>query len=428
MRGASFPLFVSICVRKEDRMKKLHQLIQECQDKGIPVPEGKGLSKEYLIQRLAGHHLQDNTDGIPPLEQIAPQLAKDIRDIPEAERVEVLKSDRFACGEKINGVRGILHIRPEGIRITSRNRCENTHLMNELTGNLPHLCAMDLGSWEGSILDGELYLKKDFVSLNAKATALEATSALLHCSPDKAKEFQHKNGLIRYHIFDAIRVKGNDLAPLPLRERLKYLDEFRRVVQPMGYEGIIDFETLVLSDKEEYIREVLESGGEGVVFKDLDAPYSLGSRPRSWLKLKRKDTVDAIIIGYERGKEWDRKGLVGSVELGIFDEGGDLRSIGRVSSLPLKNRLEMTELAEGIPTLKKAFLGTVVECCFQDLNKKLRGRHLQILAFRNGSNSKSIGDCFLNLSNEKQNLRRAGIPIPAPIAPPDFLTAYLQNS
>ncbi len=408
-------------------MKKLGQLIQECKEKGIPIPAGKGLSRECLIQKLAGHHLQENADGIPPLEQIAPQLAKDIRDIPEDERVEVLKSDRFACGEKINGVRGILHIRPEGIRITSRNRCENSHLMNELTGNLPHLCAMDLGSWEGSILDGELYLKRDFVSLNAKATALEATSALLHCSPQKAKEFQDRNGLIRYHIFDVIRVKGEDLALLPLMERLKYLDEFRQLVQPMGYEGIIDFETLLLSEKEDYIREVLESGGEGVVFKDLDAPYSLGSRPRSWLKLKRKDTVDAIIIGHERGKEWDKKGLIGSVELGIFDEDGQLRSIGRVSSLPLKNRMEMTELAEGIPTLKKAFLGTIVECCFQDLNKNLRGRHLQILAFRNGSNAKSIRDCFLDLSNEKEKLRKAGIPIPNPIARPDFLTTSLQN-
>ena len=183
-----------------------------------------------------------------------------------------------------------------------------------------------------------------------------------------------------------------------------------------------------LSDKEEYVREVLESGGEGVVFKDLDAPYSLGSRPRSWLKLKRKDIVDAIIIGFGKGKEWDKKGLIGSVELGIFDEGGQLRSIGRVSSLPLKNRLEMTELIEGIPTLKKEFLGTVVECSFQELNKNLKGRHLQILGYRDGSNAKSIGECFLDLSNEKEKLRKAGVPIPPAVPPPDFLTAYLQNA
>jgi len=409
-------------------MKKLCQLIQDCQERGISIPQSQRVSKGHLIQKLAEYYLRNDQGGMPPLEQIAPQLAKDIRDIPEAERIEVLKSDKYTCGEKINGVRGILQIRPEGIRITSRNRCDSTYLMNELSDNLSHLCTMDLRSWEGSIFDGELYLKKDFVSLNSKATALEAISALLHCSPDKAKEFQDLNGLIRYHIFDVIRAKGDDLITLPLRERLKYLNEFKRAIQPLGYDGIIDFETLVLSDKEEYVREVLESGGEGVVFKDLDAPYSLGSRPRSWLKLKRKDTVDAIIIGFGKGKEWDKKGLIGSVELGIFDEGGQLRSIGRVSSLPLKNRLEMTELIEGIPTLKKEFLGTVVECSFQELNKNLKGRHLQILGYRDGSNAKSIGECFLDLSNEKEKLRKAGVPIPPAVPPPDFLTAYLQNA
>ena len=408
-------------------MKRLNELIQECQQKGIPIPEGQKVSRDYFIRKLAECHLQDNPRGVPPLEQIAPQLAKDIRDIPEADRIEVLKSDKYACGEKINGVRGILHIRPEGIRMTSRNRCDSTHLMNELTANLPHLCTMDLGSWEGSIFDGELYLKKDFVSLNSKATALEATSALLHCSPDKAKKFQDLNGLVRYHIFDVIRTKGEDLVTLPLRERLKHLNEFKRVTQALGYGGIIDFETLVLSDKEEYVMEVLESGGEGIVFKDLDAPYSLGARPRSWLKIKRNSTVDAIIIGFDKGKEWDKKGLIGSIELGVFDEKGELRSIGRASSFPLQKRIEMTELVNGSPSLNREFIGTVVECTFQDLNKNLKGRHLQVISFREGANSKPISECRFDFSNEKEKLIKAGMPIPVSFPTPNFMTPYLQN-
>ncbi len=95
-------------------MKKLCELIQECQEKGIPIPEGKGVSKEALVRKLAEHHFQNDPGGTPPLEQIFPQLAKDIRDIPEPERKEVLRSDKYACGEKINGVRGIFcQRRPE---------------------------------------------------------------------------------------------------------------------------------------------------------------------------------------------------------------------------------------------------------------------------------------------------------------------------
>jgi ATP-dependent DNA ligase len=408
-------------------MKKLCELIQECREKGISIPEEKGLSKEALVRKLAEYHLQNDPRGTPPLEQITPQLAKDIRDLPEVERKEVLKSNKFACGEKINGVRGILHIRPEGVRITSRNRCAGTHLMNELSDNLPHLRTLDLGSWEGSVFDGELYLQKEFVSLDAKATALEATTALLHCDPSRAKEFQDRNGAICYHIFDVLQAKKEDVTSLPLRERIKRLTEFRCFAQVKGYGELIDFETLVFSDKEEYLMAVLEAGGEGVIFKDLDAPYSSGSRPRSWLKVKRNSIVDAIIIGFDRGKEWDKRGLIGSVELGVFDEGGNLRSIGRVCSFPLQKRIEMTEIVEGSPALKKEFLGTIVECCFQDLNKNLKGRHLQITGFRTGVNAKSIDECFLDLSNEKAKLRRAGMAIPDSLPTPNFLTAYLPN-
>ena len=161
--------------------------------------------------------------------------------------------------------------------------------------------------------------------------------------------------------------------------------------------------------------EIIKAGGEGIVLKDLEAPYFPGARSSSWLKLKRSDTVDAIIIGYDRGREWDKKGLIGSVELGVFDECGDLRSIGRVSSLSLQKRIEMTHVTDGIPTLKREYLGTIVECRFQELNKNLKGRHLQILSFREGQNAKPISECYLNLSKEKENLTRVGIRIPDPV-------------
>jgi ATP-dependent DNA ligase len=397
-------------------MKKLSELIKECREKGISIPEGNKVSKEHLVSRLAEYHLQRDQGGPQPLKQILPQLARDIADLSEEERERALRSERFAAGEKKNGIRGILHIRPEGNRFTSRNRCANTYLLNELTGNVPHLNGLDLRKFEGSIFDGELYLPSEFVKLDAFANALEATIALLHCSPDKARDYQESTGQkIRYHIFDALRANGQDLTSLPLKERLRHLNEFQSFIKSSGHEEHIRFEELVFHDKEEYFRKIIEAGGEGIVLKDLYAPYFPGARSSSWLKLKRSSTTDAIIIGYDRGNEWDKKGLIGSIKLGVFDECGDLRSIGRVSSLSLPKRIEMTEVFEGIPTLKKQYLGTTVECRFQELNKNLRGRHLQILSFREGKNVKPISECYLNLSKQKEKLIRAGIQIPGPV-------------
>ncbi|NWG03576.1 MAG: hypothetical protein HXY44_12045 [Syntrophaceae bacterium] len=397
-------------------MKRLSELIKECEEKGIPIPEGKKVSRETLISRLANHHLEQNQADIPPLEQVSPQLARDITELPEKEREEVLKSDRFACGEKKNGIRGILHIRPEGNRFTSRNRCSDTYLLNELTVNVPHLCNLNLDQWEGSIFDGELYLPDSFIKLDSLTNALEATTALLHCSPDKARDYQESTGQkIHYHVFDVLKANGQDLTSLPLRERIRCLNEFQSFIKSSGQGEHIRFEELIFQEKEEYFRKIIEAGGEGIVLKNLNAPYFPGARSQSWLKLKRSNTVDAIIIGHDRGKEWDKKGLIGSVELGVFDENGDLRSIGRVSSLSLQRRIEMTQVVDGIPTLKKEYLGTVVECRFQELNKNLKGRHLQILSFRDGQNAKPISECCLNLSKEEENLTRVGIQIPEPV-------------
>ncbi len=397
-------------------MKRLSELIQECREKGIPVPDDTKVSKEDLILKLANHHLKRNPTDVPPLEQVSPQLARDITELPEKEREEILKSDRFACGEKKNGIRGILHIRPERNRFTSRNRCSGSYLLNELTGNVPHLCDLDLSQWKGSIFDGELYVPDKFVKLDSLTNALEGTSALLHCSPEKAREYQESTGQrIHYHIFDVIRAEDKDLRPLSLRSRLEYLDEFKRFIKSSGQDHFIEFEDLILKDKEQYFKQIINAGGEGIVLKDLEAPYFPGARSSSWLKLKRSDTVDAIIIGHDRGKEWDKKGLIGSVELGVFDENGDLRSIGKVSSFSLQKRIEMTHVVDGIPTLKTDYLGTVVESRFQELNKNLRGRHLQVLSFREGQNAKPISECHLNLSKEKQNLSRVGIRIPDPV-------------
>jgi ATP-dependent DNA ligase len=335
-------------------MKKLSGLIKGCRERGISIPKGKTVSKEDLISRLAEYHLKQDQKGLPPLEQASPQLAEDIADLPEEIREDGLRSDHFAAGEKKNGIRGILHVRPEGNRFTSRNRCANTYLLNELTENVPHFKGLDLREFEGSIFDGELYLPSEFVKLNTFANALEATTALLHCSPEKAKELQESTGQrIHYHIFDALRAKGQDLTILPFKERLHYLNDFQEFIRSSGYGEHLRFEELVLQDKETYFRKITEEGGEGIVLKNLEAPYFQGTRSPSWLKLKRSNTTDAIIIGYEKGKEWDKKGLIGSIELGVYDECGELRSIGRVSSLPLQRRIDMTELTEGIPVLRK---------------------------------------------------------------------------
>ena len=80
---------------------------------------------------------------------------------------------------------------------------------------------------------------------------------------------------------------------------------------------------------------------EGVIAKELDAPYRPGER-KGMVKIKRVRTIDCVVVGWRPGKE---EGTVGSLILGLYD-GGELRVVGHSSGLTAKRKRELVaELA-----------------------------------------------------------------------------------
>jgi ATP-dependent DNA ligase len=69
--------------------------------------------------------------------------------------------------------------------------------------------------------------------------------------------------------------------------------------------------------------------GEGVVAKELAAPYQPGKR-KGMVKIKRVRTIDTVVVGYRPGKE---PGTVGSLILGLYDPDGKLHVVGHSSGL-----------------------------------------------------------------------------------------------
>jgi ATP-dependent DNA ligase len=79
--------------------------------------------------------------------------------------------------------------------------------------------------------------------------------------------------------------------------------------------------------------------GEGVVAKDLTAPYRPGQRT-GMFKIKRVRTIDAVVVGYRPGKEPE---TVGSLILGLYDEGGTLHVVGHSSGLKAAEKRSLRE-------------------------------------------------------------------------------------
>ena len=78
-------------------------------------------------------------------------------------------------------------------------------------------------------------------------------------------------------------------------------------------------------------------GAEGVIAKELDAPYRPGERT-GMVKVKRVRTIDTVIVGWRPGKE---EGTLGSLILGLYDEQGELQVVGHSSGFRAKQKREL---------------------------------------------------------------------------------------
>jgi DNA ligase 1 len=79
-----------------------------------------------------------------------------------------------------------------------------------------------------------------------------------------------------------------------------------------------------LKEVDDFFKQSLDSGFEGVIAKDLSSSYKAGSRGFNWIKYKKSyqnslDTIDAVIMGgfYGQGKRTITG--IGALLVGIYD-------------------------------------------------------------------------------------------------------------
>ena len=132
----------------------------------------------------------------------------------------------------------------------------------------------------------------------------------------------------RFVAFDLLAREDEVLMELPFSERRKRLEQL--VEAPMDLTPC----TGDAADADPWLR-----GAEGVVAKELDAPYRPGERT-GMVKIKRVRTIDAVVIGWRPGKE---ERTVGSLILALYDEDGKLRPVGHTSGFTAKQKRELVD-------------------------------------------------------------------------------------
>jgi ATP-dependent DNA ligase len=133
--------------------------------------------------------------------------------------------------------------------------------------------------------------------------------------------------------FDLLGEGEEDLRPAPFSERRGRLVELLGAAAPPVHLTPVTTDAVVAFG---WFERFEGAGLDGVVAKRLDEPYREGARTMA--KVKHQRTADCVVAGFREHK--DGQG-VGSLLLGLFDEGGALHHVGVASSFaaPLRRTL-----------------------------------------------------------------------------------------
>ncbi len=137
---------------------------------------------------------------------------------------------------------------------------------------------------------------------------------------------------VEVHLFDIVYLNGQMLMDKPFMERRKILES---IVEQK--EGKILLSIGILTDKDEeaqkFYEEAISKGLEGVMFKNIKAPYHPGRRVGYMVKLKPvMETLDLVIVGAEWG-EGKRAGWLTSFVLACRDPNtGKFLTVGEVGT------------------------------------------------------------------------------------------------
>jgi DNA ligase-1 len=214
--------------------------------------------------------------------------------------------DRAAVEAKLDGARIQVHRRGERVEVYSRNLRRVTDRVPEI---VDRLAALDLDS---IVLDGE-------------AIALDPDSRPLPFQVTMGR-FGTRDGSgvpLRAFFFDCLHLDGVDLLDRPAGERTAAMAR----VLPEGLR-IDRVETGDPSEAEAFLDGVLAAGHEGVVVKDLGAPYAAGRRGAAWRKVKPAHTLDLVVLAAEWGSG-RRRGLLSNLHLGARDPEGGFVMLGK---------------------------------------------------------------------------------------------------
>jgi bifunctional non-homologous end joining protein LigD len=206
--------------------------------------------------------------------------------------------DRYGWEFKWDGVRAVAYVSGDQVRLLSRND-------KDMTASYPELAVLAGRVRAPVILDGEIVAlhsgRPDFEVLQSRMHVRRPAAALIDRVP------------VQLYVFDLLHHGQDSLLGLPYAQRRERLEELGLDADP------VRTPPWYRNDADVILATSLKHGLEGVVGKPLASRYHPGGR-RDWIKVKNIRHQGVIIGGWQPGQR-RRAGTIGSLILGVYDDG-----------------------------------------------------------------------------------------------------------
>jgi bifunctional non-homologous end joining protein LigD len=240
--------------------------------------------KEWIIERDESVNLEPYTAGIKPM------LSDTSKELPQP-------SDQYLYEIKWDGIRAIYYKRKNEIKLMSRNG-------RNLIDQFPEFQDGKFLHVENAIIDCEL------VCLDALGKPLFSDMiSRMHRIGKTAIAQAAREKPAYLYAFDCLYLDGKKMISYPLEKRLEWLKAIVKTGNAVRISETFD-------DGKQLFAAAQAMGLEGIMAKQRESKYFPNMRSAVWKKVKFRETFEATLIGYTKGKG-DRIDHFGALHLAV---------------------------------------------------------------------------------------------------------------
>ena len=257
---------------------------------------------------------------LPVMPPVKPMLAKSVKGIPDPQKFE----GGLSYEPKWDGFRCLVFRDGDEIVLASRSTKELNRyfpeLVEALKAQVPQRC----------VLDGEIFIaigdRLEFDRLSDRIHPAASRVDLLATETPAS-----------FVVFDMLALGDESLMGEPFSARRGQLELALAEVEPPIH---VTGTTTDPAKAGEWFAQFEGAGLDGVVAKPLGKPYA--PYGRTMLKIKHARTADVVVAGYRLHKALsEKRPLLGSMLLGLYDEQGGLQHVGVAASFTDARRAEL---------------------------------------------------------------------------------------